>query len=81
MVKKTELMEGVADTHAIRPRRKEDIVDWLVHVRVLHKLEYYDHGLLSPDLCDMSDLMWDGTAKWYGWEAVGRSKTLEALGR
>ena len=45
MVKKTELMEGVADTHGIRPRRKEDIVDWLV--RVLYKLEYYDHGLLT----------------------------------
>ena len=45
VVKKTELMEGVADTHGIRPRRKEDIVDWLV--RVLYKLEYYDHGLLT----------------------------------
>ena len=45
MVKKTELMEGVADTHGLRPRRKEDIVDWLV--RVLYKLEYYDHGLLT----------------------------------
>ena len=32
VVKKTELMEGVADTHGIRPRRKEDIVDWLVRV-------------------------------------------------
>ena len=45
VVQKTELMEGVADTHGIRPRRKEDIVDWLV--RVLYKLEYYDHGLLT----------------------------------
>ena len=45
VVKKTELMEGVADTHGIRPRRKEDIVDWLV--RVLYKLEYHDHGLLT----------------------------------
>ena len=36
MVKKAELMEGVADTHGIRPRRKEDIVDWLT--RVLYKL-------------------------------------------
>ena len=45
MVKKTELMEGVADTHGLRPRRKEDIVDWLV--RVLYKLEYYEHGLLT----------------------------------
>ena len=45
VVKKTELMEGVADTHGIRPRRKEDIVDWLI--RVLYKLEYYDHGLLT----------------------------------
>ena len=38
VVKKTELMEGVADTHGIRPRRKGDIVDWLI--RVLYKLEY-----------------------------------------
>ena len=30
VVQKTELLEGVADTHGIRPRRKEDIVDWLV---------------------------------------------------
>ena len=45
VVKETELMEGVADTHGIRPKRKEDIVDWLV--RVLCKLEYYDHGLLA----------------------------------
>ena len=45
VVKKTELMEGVADTHGIRPRRKEDIVDWLI--RVLYKLEYFDHGLLT----------------------------------
>ena len=27
VVKKTELMEGVGDTHGLRPRRKEDIVD------------------------------------------------------
>ena len=45
VVKKTELMEGVADTHSIRPRRKEDIADWLI--RVLYKLEYYVHGLLT----------------------------------
>ena len=45
VVKKTELMEGVADTHGVRPRRKEEIVDWLV--RVLYKLEYHDHGLLT----------------------------------
>ena len=45
VVKKTELMEGVSDTHGLRPRRKEDIVDWLV--RVLYKLEYYNHGLLA----------------------------------
>ena len=45
VVKKTEPMEGVADTHGIRPRRKEDTVDWLV--RVLCKLEYYNHGLLT----------------------------------
>ena len=45
MVKKTELMEGLADTHGIRTRRKEDIVDWLV--RVLYRLEYFDHGLLA----------------------------------
>ena len=36
VVKKTELMDGVADTHGIRPRRKEDIADWLT--RVLYKL-------------------------------------------
>ena len=45
VVKKTELMEGGGDTHGMRPRRKEDIVDWLI--RVLYKLEYYDHGLLT----------------------------------
>ena len=45
VVKKTELMEGVGDTYGLRPRRKEDIVDWLV--RVLHRLEYYNHGLLT----------------------------------
>ena len=37
-------MEGVADTHGIRPRRKEGFVDWLV--QVLYKLEYYNHGPL-----------------------------------
>ena len=31
-VKKTELMEGVGDTHGIRSRRKEGIVEWLVRV-------------------------------------------------
>ena len=36
VVKKTELMEGVADTHDIRAKSKEDIVDWLT--RVLYKL-------------------------------------------
>ena len=45
VVKRTELMEGLADTHGIRCKRKEDIVDWLV--RVLYRLEYYDHGLLT----------------------------------
>ena len=45
VVKRTELMEGLADTHGIRTKRKEDIVDWLV--RVLYRLEYYDHGLLT----------------------------------
>ena len=45
VVKKTKLMEGVADTHGIRPRGKEGIVDWLI--QVLYKLGYYDHGLLT----------------------------------
>ena len=45
VAKKTELMEGVGDTHDLRPRRKEDIVDWLV--RVLYKIGYYEHGLLA----------------------------------
>ena len=45
VVKKTELMEGLADTHGIRAKRKGDIVDWLI--RVLYRLEYYDHGLLT----------------------------------
>ena len=47
VVKKTELMEGVADTHDIRHRRKGDIAEWLI--RVLYKLamEYFDHGLLT----------------------------------
>ena len=45
VAKKTELMEGVVDTHGIRAKRKEDIVDWLT--RVLYKLEYFDHGLLT----------------------------------
>ena len=45
VVRRTELMEGLADTHGIRCKRKEDIVDWLV--RVLYRLEYYDHGLLT----------------------------------
>ena len=67
-------MEGVANAHGIRPRRKEDIVDWLV--RVLCKLEYYDHGLLTyagvVTLLErnVSALMWDGIAKSYGWEPV-----------
>ena len=30
VVKKAELIEGVSDTHGMRPRRKEDNVDWLV---------------------------------------------------
>ena len=45
VVKKTKLMEGVGDTHSLRPRRKEDIVDW--RIRVLYMLEYYEHGLLT----------------------------------
>ena len=45
MVKKTELMEWLADTHGIRARRKEDIADWLV--RALYRPEYFDHGLLT----------------------------------
>ena len=45
VVKNTELMEGVGDTHGLRPRRKEDIVDWLV--RVLYRLEYCNHGLMT----------------------------------
>ena len=45
VVKKIELMEGLADTHGIRTKRKEDIVDWLV--RVLYRLEYFDHALLT----------------------------------
>ena len=45
VVKKTELMEGVADTHGIRPRRGKAIVDWLTWV--LYKLEYFDHRLLT----------------------------------
>ena len=45
VVKKTELMEGLADTHGIRAKRKEDIVDWLI--RVLYRLEYFEHGLLT----------------------------------
>ena len=40
-----KLMEGVGDTHGIRSRRKEDIVDWLV--RVWYRLESCDHPLLS----------------------------------
>ena len=43
--KKTELMEGVGGTHGLRPRREEDIADWLV--RVLYRLEYCNHGLLT----------------------------------
>ena len=45
VVKNTELMEGLADTHGIRAKRKEDIVDWLI--RVLYRLEYFEHGLLT----------------------------------
>ena len=48
VVKTTELMEGVGDTHGndvMRPMRKEDIVDWLI--RVLYTLEYYDRGFLT----------------------------------
>ena len=44
---KTELVEGLADTHGIRAKRKEDIVDWLVRVLYRPRLEYYDHGLLT----------------------------------
>ena len=29
VVKKTGLMEGLADAHGIRTKRKEGIVDWL----------------------------------------------------
>ena len=45
VVKKTELMEGVADTHGVRPRRKGGVVGWLI--RVLCKLGYYGHGLMA----------------------------------
>ena len=38
VVKNTELMEEVGDTYGLRPRRKEDILDWLA--RVLYRLEY-----------------------------------------
>ena len=45
MVKTTELMEKVGDTHGMRPRRKGGSVDWLIRVRC--KLEYYDRRLLA----------------------------------
>ena len=41
-VKKAELMEGLADTHGIRAKRKEGVVGWLT--RVLYKLEYFGHA-------------------------------------
>ena len=44
-VKKAELVEGLGNTHGIRPRRKEDVADWLV--RVLYRLEYCEHPLRS----------------------------------
>ena len=44
-VKTTELMEEVGDTHGMRSRRKDDSVDWLV--RVLYRLDYCDHPLLT----------------------------------
>ena len=44
-VKKTELMEGVRNTHGIRSRRKEDNVEWLV--QVMYRLEYCNHPLMS----------------------------------
>ena len=49
VVKKTDLMEGLADTYGIRTRRKGSIVDWLVRSRVLYRLEleYFDRGLLT----------------------------------
>ena len=40
--KKTELVEGVGDTHGLRSRRKEDKVDWFV--RVVH----CQAGILRP---------------------------------
>ena len=67
VAKKTELMEGVGDTHGMRRRRKEGIVDWLV--RVLCKLEYYEHGAMDswpmpgslPCSRNMSGPIRDGT--------------------
>ena len=45
VVKKTELMGGVANAHGILPWRKEGIADWLM--RVLYKLWHFDHGSLA----------------------------------
>ena len=44
-IKKTKLMEGVGDTHGIRPRSRRNIVDWLI--RVLYKLGYCEHPIMS----------------------------------
>ena len=45
MVEKTDLMEGAADAHGIRPGRNEDIPGWLV--RVFPKPVHYGNGPLA----------------------------------
>ena len=57
-------MEGVGDTHGIRSRRREDFVDWLI--RVLYKLEYYGHPLLS--YCGVIALLEGHGCLGVGWD-------------
>ena len=71
VVKKTGFVEGVGDTHGMRPRRKGDIADWLM--RVLYLLGYGDHGPLAyagvvalHDKYEWPDVGWNCQMAWMG---------------
>ena len=86
VARKTGLMEGVGDTHGLRPRRRGGVVDW--PVRMSRRLEYYNHGILQsgptagswPYSRGMSNPTWDGASVlvlWMG--ACGPKQNLGGM--
>ena len=64
VIQQTELMAGLGDTHAIKPRRKESLamsmVDWLT--KVLFRLRWCDLAFQDADggMCILDSCEWKG---------------------